>query len=126
MSTHEQNVFVNIGDHRQAIDAWIASQGLCQSDVPALRAAAKKFVKLTEAEAALLPERRERLQESRRAESARVLAAIDGIYPHLKPRRTLTSAVSEALRKHLEGVRNEPDVSTTFQELQPSTSALAR
>jgi hypothetical protein len=71
-------------------------------------------------------ERRERLQESRRTESARVLAAIDGIYPHLKPRRTLTSAVSEALRKHLEGVRNEPDVSTTFQELQPSTSALAR
>jgi hypothetical protein len=122
----EFNVFVHIGDHRKQIDAFVASQGLCQSDVPALRAAAKRFVHLTPEEATLPVEKRDRIQAARREESQRALAAITAVVPTLKIRRTVSAEINEALRKHLAGLSNKPDVATTFKDLSPDIKRLAR
>jgi hypothetical protein len=122
----ESNVFVSIGDNRKAIDEFVASQGLCQSDIPALRAAAKRFVHLSASEEALPAEKRAKVQASRLAESQRLLAAIAEVAPTLKPRRTVSAEINEALRKHLAGLQNKPDVRTTFKDLSPDLSRLAR
>jgi hypothetical protein len=122
----EFNVFVNIGENRKQIDAFVVAQGLCQSDVPALRAAAKKFVHLSPAELTLPAEKRDRIQAARRAESQRILAAIEAVEPSLKPRRTVSAEINEALRKHLAGLVHQPDVATTFKDLTPDLSRLVR
>lgn len=122
----EFNVFVNIGDHRKAIDEYVASQGLCLADVPALRAAAKRFVHLSPEEALLPAEKRNAIQDARRVESLRVLAALEEVVPTLKPRRTVSAEINEALRKHRESLTPAPDVATTFHDLTPDLSRLGR
>lgn len=120
------NVFVNIGDHRKAIDAYIESQGLALGHLPSLRAAAKRFVHLTDAEQALPKDRRDAVQEARRAESQRLLKAIDEVTPQLKARRTVSGVINEALVKYLATLTPQPDVRTTFKDLSPDLQRLAR
>lgn len=122
----ESNVFVNIGDHRKTIEDLIKSQGLCKADVPALRAAAKRFVHLTPDEAALPADEQARIRAARRSESQRVLDKINEIAPTLRPRLTITDVVCEALVAYLPQADYHPDVATTFKDLTPDPSRLAR
>jgi hypothetical protein len=122
----KSHVFINIGDSRKVVDAYVNSQGLCLSDVPALRAAAKRFCNLTPKEAALPAEQRDRIHKDRQAECLRVLQAIEALRPSLRLRRTLTDVVNAALEMYLPTLPPGPDVTTTFQDLLPSDNALAR
>lgn len=124
--TQKNNVFVDIGDLRAAVDAYVASQGLCLSDVPALRAAAKRFAQLTLDESQLPAEKKARIQTARQAESSRVLAKLNDTTPSLKLRRTVSAVVNEALREYLASLENKPDVQAKFQDFSPNPKVLAR
>ena len=120
-------VFVNIGAvRRAAIAEFIASQGLCQSDIPALKTAANRFVFLTEDERKLPKGARDKRRAERQEASLKAHQRIAEVGPKLKPRRTVTDVVNAALDAYLERLEAKPDVKETLESMRPGLKVTAR